>query len=278
MNEFGKFNEKYNRAIDELLRQSLAFKNSERYLKFVNFLMKFRKYSCFNNMLVYIQNPNITLFGNPNFWLKNGRIVKPDAKPYIILVPHGPVGFVFDVFDTVGRETPQEFINKGIGFQPFEVKGEISQSEFERVINRIKIWEIDVNYENLSYLQGGYVRNSFFNNKFEISLNKDLTYMENFSILLHELAHIFLGHTIRDKIFKRNDKETYISLPRRKNLTERIVELEAETVSYLLCARKGLKTRSVEYLSGYIRSELDLKAVSYEMIARATDKIERLFL
>ncbi|MCX7770758.1 MAG: hypothetical protein N2202_06715 [Proteobacteria bacterium] len=277
MDEKEKPQRNYDSIIDSLLRRSLEFKSSDKFLKFVNFLVTFRKYSCFNNMLVYIQNPNIIFFGSRKFWEKHKRYVKLEAKPYIILVPHGPVNFVYDLFDTYGKETPQEFIEKGIGFKPFEVKGQIEREKLESIINNITEWRIDVYYDDMNYFQAGYVVDLSISKSFKICLNKSLTHTENFGTLTHELAHIFLGHVGNNKVYHRKEKDKFITLPVRKKLDKKIKELEAETVSYLLCARMGLQTSSLEYLAGYISSEEDLKIVSYEMIARATDKIEKLF-
>lgn len=98
----------------------------------------------------------------------------------------------------------------------------------------------------------------------------------NFSVLMHELAHLFLGHT-GHKELKHIDKKRTIKLPQRK-LTKTAEELEAEATSYLLCHQLGLVSQSAEYIAGYIRNENDLSQFSYEAVIKTADKIEKIFL
>lgn len=55
-------------------------------------------------------------------------------------------------------------------------------------------------------------------------------------------------------------------------------ELEAETVSYLICHKLGLITKSAEYIAGYIKSDEDLLLFNYEVVIKTADKIEKLFV
>lgn len=74
-------------------------------------------------MLVYLQNEAVTFFGGTAFWKKRfNPTIKEDARPYVILAPMGPVMMVYDVMDTEREETPQKFLEKGLGRKPIEVK------------------------------------------------------------------------------------------------------------------------------------------------------------
>ncbi len=55
-------------------------------------------------------------------------------------------------------------------------------------------------------------------------------------------------------------------------------ELEAETISFLICKKLGLETRAAEYLAGYISSDKDLEEFSHELVIKIADKIEETFL
>ena len=50
-------------------------------------------------------------------------------------------------------------------------------------------------------------------------------------------------------------------------------ELEAEAVSWLVCQRLGLETRSAEYLAGYV-DDNDLDRISTFAITAAAHRIE----
>ncbi len=49
-------------SINQLLRQSGAYRSSRDFAEMLRFIARFRKYSPFNNMLVYAQNPSCVFF------------------------------------------------------------------------------------------------------------------------------------------------------------------------------------------------------------------------
>lgn len=264
-------------SIDELLRKSWNYRNSKEFIKFFEFISRFRHYSRFNSMLVYIQNPAITFFGSASFWKKKfGRKIKSNAKPYIILAPKGPVVLVYDVFDTVGNETADEFMKNGLGRIPFEVTGKFNEIIFDQAVRESRNWQIQIFFKPLSYFHAGSIRN-IRNSILEIYLKENVAIKENFATLLHELAHLFLGH-LGFKSLKHIHLERSILLLQRNHLSKSAKELEAEAISFLICKKLGLETRSAEYLAGYIRSERDLLEFSYETVIKTADRIEKLFI
>jgi len=64
----------------------------------------------------------------------------------------------------------------------------------------------------------------------------------------------------------------------QRKMTRTAEELEAETISFLICKKLGLETRAAEYLAGYISSEKDLEQFSHELVIKTADKIEEIFL
>lgn len=268
-----RINDKF--TIDELLHRSWKYRESKEFVKFFNFIASFQHYSRYNSMLVYMQNEAVTFFGGSSFWRKKERTIKEDARPYVILAPMGPVMLVYDVMDTEGEDTPEEFLKKGLGRKPFEVKGKIDPALFENAISVAEKYGIKVLFKDQSYFKGGHVT-TIFAGRLEIVLNMNSNREERFSVLMHELAHLFLGHT-GYKELSINNSEKKIKLLHRK-LTRTAEELEAETVSFLLCKKVGLETRAAEYIAGYITNEKDLINFSYEMVIKTADKIDELFL
>jgi len=64
----------------------------------------------------------------------------------------------------------------------------------------------------------------------------------------------------------------------QRRMTRTARELEAETISFLICKKLGLETRAAEYLAGYISSDKDLEQFSHELVIKIADKIEKIFL
>lgn len=187
----------------------------------------------------------------------------------------GPVMMVYDVMDTEGEETPQKFLEEGLGRKPIEVKGKIHPAVLEKTLQTAKMYGIKILLKDQSYFKGGHIT-TIFSGKLEIALNSNNTTEERFSVMIHELAHLFLGHTGHKELTPSNSDKK-IKLLQRK-LTRTAEELEAETVSFLLCKKIGLETRAAEYIAAYIKSDDDLLKFSYESVIKMADKIEDLFL
>lgn len=266
-------------TIDELFKRSRKYQHSSEFFRFFNFIARFNHYSRFNTMLVYLQDESVTFFGGANFWYKKfNRIVKEDARPYIILQPFSPVMLAYDVFQTEGKDSPQEFLEKGLGTKPFDVSGKINLQTLDDAILIATSLGIKISFKPLSFFNAGYVT-TIFKGSLEIALKEGMSYEQNLAVLIHELGHLFLGHTghltLRQTTKEGKIKE--IKLLQRK-MTRTAEELEAETISFLICKKLGLETRAAEYLAGYISSEKDLEQFSHELVIKTADKIEEIFL
>lgn len=262
-------------TIDELLHRSWKHKGSKEFYKFFNFIAGFHHYSRFNTMLVYLQNEAVTFFGGVSFWKKKfNRTIKEDARPYVILAPMAPVMMVYDIMETEGELSPQEFLEKGLGRNPFEVKGKINPEIFENAVLVAKSYGIKVIHKEQSYFKGGHIT-TIMSGKLEIVLNENSSLEAKSTVLIHELAHLFLGHTGHKEIRQASSDKT-IKLLQRK-ITRSAEELEAETVSFLISKKLGLETRAAEYIATYIKSQDDLIKFSYESVIKMADKIEDLF-
>ncbi|MDZ7723246.1 MAG: hypothetical protein U5R06_10685 [candidate division KSB1 bacterium] len=72
----------------QLFRQSFALQSSKEYFDMLNFISRFKNYSAYNNMLVYMQNPNVTFYATARDWYRKfGRTIKRYARPMVILAP-----------------------------------------------------------------------------------------------------------------------------------------------------------------------------------------------
>jgi len=266
-------------TIDELFKRSRKYQNSSEFFRFFNFIARFNHYSRFNTMLVYLQDESVTFFGGANFWYKKfNRIVKEDARPYVILQPFSPVMLAYDVFQTEGKDSPQEFLEKGLGTKPFDVSGKINPQTLEDAIFTATSLGIKITFKPLSFFNGGYVT-TIFKGSLEIALKEGMSYEQNLAVLIHELGHLFLGHT-GHLLLRQTTKEGKIKEIKlmQRRMTRTAEELEAETISFLICKKLGLETRAAEYLAGYISSDKDLEQFSHELVIKIADKIEEIFL
>ena len=206
-------------TIDELLHRSWKHKDSKEFIKFFDFIASFHHYSRFNTMLVYLQNEAVTFFGGTAFWKKRfNRTINDDARPYVILAPMMPVMMVYDVMETEGEDSPEEFLKKGLGSKPFEVIGKLNPVILENALQIAKKYGIKIIFKDQSFFKGGHIT-TIFSGKLEIALNLNSTTEERFSALIHELAHLFLGHTGHKELSIENSDKKIKLMDRKLSRT-----------------------------------------------------------
>jgi hypothetical protein len=259
-----KPNTEHESCLDELFCRSRQFRRSKKFSEAVEFISKFREYSPFNNMLVFLQNPLATYFATASHWHKFfRRAIKDEARGMIILAPRTPVLLVYDVSDTDGPPLPEklESFTKTSGrFDPITLDRTIKNCERDR---------IRVERKPMGQLRGGFSTSHVHDNscRMRIGIRDELDEASAYAVLCHELAHIYLGHLGADK---------EAGWPYRLNLCHNVAELEAESVAHIVCRRAGLKTHSAEYLSSFVEDNDDLDAISIDLVSRAAGKIEEM--
>lgn len=262
-------------ALDEMLQASLWYRSSREYMTMLNFICRFPKYSPFNCFLLYTQNPAVSYVATAKTWRKKfGRWPKRDSRPLVILAPHAPVIFVYDLKDTEGKPVPD-------GLQrPFLTKGYVPEHVINKMMRNCSYYEIELRAVLLKHRHGGSVvrldnhaRSEYYdlnldsNTQYLVILNKELTLEDKYSSLAHELAHIFCGHL-------GSDEESF--WPDRQKLGKKVVEIEAESVAYLVCRRRDLHLCAEKYLSGYIQQDKELPPFSLDAVLKATKHIEEM--
>jgi hypothetical protein len=96
-------------------------------------------------------------------------------------------------------------------------------------------------------------------------INRNHSEAIQFSSVAHELGHLFLGHLGPDKA---------LDIPKRRPLTEREVEFEAESVAFLVGARNGVTVRSARYLAHYVTPTTTIDDLDLYQVARAAGQVE----
>jgi len=252
-------------TLDELFASVADFRKSDKFIEAVNFVSKLKEYAPYNNMMVFLQRPTAKYWASAKNWLDRfGRRIKEGAIPLIILRPMGPIMFVFEVDDTIGPDLPEHLI------EPFSVEGDFEPEILDKLIYECGKDGIKVVGASLRGLLAGRVYKLWEDKdkeiKLYVELNKSHNPKEQFVTLCHEFAHVYLGHLGGDPDGK---------WPSRMGLSRNQRELEAETVTYVLCRRLDLITMSAEYLSGYLSKPVDRKKVSVDMIMKVAGRLEQ---
>lgn len=253
------------KALDELFLKSKLYTKSKEYLDLLNFINRFPKLSPYNAFLVHMQNAGVELVFTRSKWLSYGRKVKPFARPLVILIPFGPVDFVYDISDTEKMD-PKElnFIPERLT-NPFYTHGELNIIYYHQTIHNCKKENIIIKLNEMQKSVAGYADHK--GDDYLIILNKILGENELFSTLIHELAHIFCGHLGN---YKKRWWED------RRGLHKDLRELEAESISFLVCKRYRLNTKSESYLSNYVSNFEEMPQISLDTILTISGHIEKM--
>jgi hypothetical protein len=262
-------------ALDEMFAASRQYRSSKEYMSLMRFVGRFSRYSPFNCMLLYTQNPAVSHVATARqWWRKFARYPKHDARPLVILAPMSPVLFVYDLMETEGRPVPESAL------MPFHTHGKLSETVYDRTVHNARLHGIAVRDSLLAHQHAGSAMklNASLRKqhaalkvdpamRYLVLINKGYSLEDKYSSLAHELAHIFCGHV-------GTDAELDWWQPRgvaEKNA----VEIEAESVAYLVCQRRALEACSDKYLAGYDTDEAqELPFFGLNAIFTATFYIE----
>lgn len=251
---------------------------SDKYQQYLQTMSRFHRYSVNNQMLIYMQNPNATLVAGFNKWHDQfGRNVKkgekgikiiaptpykkkieetkldPDTKLPIlddngnevkvekeIQIPMFRVVSVFDVSQTAGKPLPQLASDLSGNVQNYDA--------FLEAIKRSS--SVPITFEPISNADG-----YFSLDEQKIVIRDGMSEVQTVSALLHELAHSKLHNIPKDE--KVQNAEQYADQPKLDRNTE---EVQAESISFAVCAYYGIKTDENSF--GYIASWSNGKELS----------------
>lgn len=269
--------------IDNLFDATNRYRKSKEFKELLEFCRRFHYLSAYNAMLVQIQRPGARYVNTASWWFKNHNLrIKPIANPMIILVPFGPVAYVFDVSDLEGdniAKLPKSIIN------PFKTNGTISNNKLNSLISNLKYFGVKFKYANygnqleakIQYLKHSTKSEHIISNQknsfnitlpeyYLISVNQNSNNEEVFASIIHELAHFFCEH-----LKAPNDKWWQV-----RSLDINVEEFEAETVAWIICERNGIKNPSDIYLSGYLDNNNTIPEINLECVLKTVNKIEAL--
>lgn len=260
------------KAIIEGLLNSVKSMSDEEFKKMLMEFSKFHHYSFFNQCLVYAAGAS-QVAGYKQWQEKFKRQVVDKANHKIgciqILAPK--MGFFIMVNGELERTTQKRFEEfQGekkcypIAFFPVNVfdisdtegpeieekmtpKSSVSYEQVERAAQELGY---KVEKRPLEFNVGGYI------SKKEITINSNRNESANVGALIHELAHGELGHTDTNCNHERDIKE-----------------VQAETVTYMVCLELGIERNSQFYLKSWGMSENIIQ--DFAVLSKVATKLVR---
>ncbi len=274
--------------LDSLWRNVKAYRSSDNYMAVMKACSRFRHLAPYNAMLVEMQRPGARYVLSEKEWRNRyDRAIKPNARPLIVLVPFGPVDFLFEINDTYPLKTglfwkTDDEILEEIA-APYKTRRDVPDDTLNAIIDRLPIQGIAI---DSSFVAGadyaariellksnshsinvhiGKDQNLKWQANYLLSINKNAQKGECFASICHELGHFFCQHLVAP-----HDWEKW---PVR-NLSHAAKEFEAESVSWLICERLGIGNPSEKYLSGYLAANNEIPSeVSIERILYAVKEV-----
>ena len=270
------------KPLDELFRQASEYKKSRNFRELIDFMAKFPNIAPYNVMLMHVQKPYCKYVASALDWKKNfGRTIKPGARPIIILKPFRPVDFLFDLSDTDGDD---ELLPDDISVKLNKVKGKINSFTYRMLIDNLPNDGIRYQERELASTLGGFItrndngyiqhsRNYELKFYFDMVVSSNSTIEENFSVIVHELGHLYCGHlgNFEGANWLNRIKETELY---SKEKSHALCEFEAECTSWLVCERMNLHNSAAGYLSTYLDENDKIPPISLEAIIKSVDRIE----
>jgi hypothetical protein len=215
--------------VEQLAQETDAARSSATLLTYLRFAAKFRRYSLGNSLLIALQRPDATRVAGFHTWRSMGRTVKKGERGIAILAPvvikkddneedeaivrYRRV-YVFDLAQTEGDDLPTD---------PVVTHQDCGEALYEALHGYARAQGIQVNVEALGGAYG-------LSRGGTVVLDEGLSGADRFAVLVHELAHELLGH-------------------RDKSLEKKVREIEAETVSAVVCDHFAVPHSAPTYLA-----------------------------
>ncbi|MFC1829356.1 hypothetical protein ACFL0O_07085 [Thermodesulfobacteriota bacterium] len=262
-------------ALDEMFAASRRYRSSLEYMELLRFISRFPNYSTFNCFLLHVQDPSISYVATAGKWRKHfKRHLKPNARPLVILAPMSPVRFVFDLKDTEGEHIPPAQL------RPFDAMERIQKDIYDKTLHNCEVHGIAVRTVDLAHTDAGGAIPLTYNvqkqfkhldlkpqMKYLVLLEESHTREKKYASLAYELGHIFGGHLgIDDKAWWQDRRGTHQAL----------AEIEAESVAFLVCRRKGLLKTAEKYLTAYVQQDKEMPVFGLNAVLSSIHYIEEM--
>ena len=256
----------------QIIEQVANFQDSEEWKRYLDFAAKFHNYSARNIMLIMSQMPTATRVAGFKKWKELGRQVNKGerglkifgyaSKKYTTKDENGeekeekavffPPVTVFDVSQTSGDELPS--------IAP-ELK-ELDTEQAERIIAQVSDYLNQLGWTfTIKKISGEAYGYTALDGTYRVVVRDDISTTHAAKTALHELAHVLL----HSKDGQHADKEK----PRE------IIEVEAESVAYIVAGALGINTASysIGYVAGWSGMDTELIQATAEQVLAAAKTI-----
>ena len=261
--------------VDEVFETGCSHRQPEDYLALLDFINRFPHYSPLNGFLLYIQNPSATRVATAATWMKKfNRRPNADARPMIILAPMSPVVFVYDIAETKG-DPPRA--GSSVTTAPLS---SWHNKVYEHTIANGVLHGIEVRetspldrYSPAVMPLTGSVREKYRAldispvARYLILVDREKTVEDRYAALVHDLGRIFCGHLGID---------AHAWWPDRRGGSLAAESIEAESVAYLVCGRKGVEPIDADGLFSSPNGEQKLPRFSLHTILQVVGYIEEM--
>lgn len=237
--------------LKELDERIDKIQSSKEFKEYLQFFSRFHDYSYRNILLIKMQKPDAKLVAGYKQWQKKfNRYVKKGEEGIMILAPYKYKKKVTELKkelvdgNVIEKEVEKE--KSFVSFRPVYVF-DVSQTKGDPVPtldtsikdNNINILDslirmadnlnIGVEFKPLRKGLKGFSKNG------DVVVDESLNNTEKAAVLAHEIAHELLHYESEGN----------------QELTQEIMELEAETVAYIVMYRFGIEINSDKYLALY---------------------------
>lgn len=263
---------------------------SDKYMEYLKSMSQFHRYSTRNTLLIHVQNPNATRVASFKLWDEQfNRHVKKGEKSIRIFAPISPppekklmeklnpdtgtplldesgkpvmeemtaysrprfkLVPVFDVSQTYGDPLPELVEN---------LTGNVEQ--YEAFLDTLRdVSPLPMEFEPLPENNDGYCR---YGEK--IGIREGMSEVQTVSAVVHEITHARL-----------HDKENMVEMPENaEGKSKRMKEVEAESVSYVVCQHFGIETspNSFGYLAEWGSDDMSEFKASLDTIRKESNAL-----
>ncbi len=262
-----------NQTINDLYSRIISNSNIYEYRSLIQFIARYQDFAIYNNLLAWLQNPNVVYYLPASNWKDQwDRTIKRNAKPILIQYVKGPVNIVYDLLDTIGAESYQEFLSTNFDKTK---KTESVIYFFEVLKYTLKNNEtihINVEFDDNLEKEAGATYSRINESSCRITISKSTELEENIKILLQAVGHIMLGHW--GSFFSTEEKKE-VSISSRDTVAPEMINIEIDTFAYLIAERFGLSLYPETFLIDNIVDPSLLTEIDIDGIVKRARPLER---
>ena len=230
-------------SLTGLFDEAAGYRSGKDYAALLAFAVKMRRFGPYNAMLLHRQKPGLSFAATASEWRARWkREVKEDARPLVVLARFGPVAFVYDIQDTEALPGAPDLPRDAFAFPAV---GNVSEAMLADVVKAIEWMGIRIADVDTGDWHAGRIQRT--GGAYTVKVNRNHSRETRLATYAHELAHLVLGHLGADPKHKPR-------IPDRQVVRKEVQEIEAESVAFVVCRRRGVRPDSASYLAKFIKA------------------------